>query len=111
MKANRAAVAAAIIAIFTTGASAHLSRSTSAGAPATAMNADEGVPHNMVTAMPADEGVPHNMVTAMPADEGVPHNMVTAMPADEGVPHDMVTAADEPDRTPEHREEAPKHLV
>jgi len=83
MKANRAAVAAAIIAIFTAGASAHLSRSTSAGTPVTAMNADEGVPHNMVTAMPADEGVPHN----------------------------MVTAADEPDRAPEHREEAPKHLV
>jgi len=62
MKANRAAVAAAIIAIFTTEASAHLSRDT-------------------------------------------------AMPADEGVPHNLVSAAEDSDRVPEHREEAPKHLV
>ena len=42
-----------------------------------ALQADEGVPQNLVTALKEDEGTPQNLVTAMKADEGVPQNLVT----------------------------------
>ena len=57
-----------------------------------ALQADEGVPQNLVTALKEDEGTPQNLVTALKADEGVPQNLVTAMNADEGVPQNLVTA-------------------
>ena len=41
------------------------------------LQADEGVPRNLVTALKSDEGVPQNLVTAMKSDEGVPQNLVT----------------------------------
>jgi hypothetical protein len=77
----RACLAAAIITTFAAaGASAAYLEESLYGEVSylrSAMNADEGVPQNMVTAMKADEGVPQNLITAMRADEGVPQDMVT----------------------------------
>jgi hypothetical protein len=81
MKAHSTLLAAAIVATFAAGASAaYLSEALydAVQLPATALKADEGVPHNLVTALKADEGVPHNLVTALKADEGVPHNLVSS---------------------------------
>ena len=93
MKANQSIIAAAVVAILTAGASAnYLTRPLPAGAPVAGMQADEGVPQNLVTALRADEGVPQNLITAMKFDEGVPQNLITAMKFDEGVPWNLVTA-------------------
>ena len=54
------------------------------------LQADEGVPQNLVTAMKSDEGVPQNLVTSLKSDEGVPQNLVTSLKSDEGVPQNLV---------------------
>ena len=93
MKANLSIVAATVVALFTAGASAtYLGRTSPAVGPLSGLQADEGVPQNLITAMQFDEGVPQNLVTAMKFDEGVPQNLVTAMKFDEGVPQNLVTA-------------------
>ena len=66
MKTRNSLIAAAIVATFTAGASAAF------------LNADEGVPQNLVASFQQDEGTPQNLIVALKADEGVPQNLVTA---------------------------------
>jgi hypothetical protein len=90
MKIRQTLIAAALTATVAVGASAaYLNEDiySKVGSPATALNADEGVPQNLI-ALKADEGVPQNLV-AINADEGVPQNLV-AINADEGVPQNLV---------------------
>jgi hypothetical protein len=102
MKANHSFIAAAVLAVFTAGASAtYFSTPTSAVAPVSKLQPAEGVPHNLI-AMKADEGVPQNLITALRADEGVPHNLVTAMVFDEGVPWNLVTAMNADEGVPQN---------
>ena len=61
MNTRNTLIAAAIFATFTAGASAAF------------LNADEGVPQNLVASFQQDEGTPQNFI-ALKADEGVPQN-------------------------------------
>ena len=95
MKARTTLISAAMAAAFAIGAGgayAAVDLLLPTLGSQVALQADEGVPRNLVTAMKFDEGVPQNLVTAMKFDEGVPQNLVTAMTFDEGVPQNLVTA-------------------
>lgn len=63
MKPNRQAVAIAVIALFTAGASAtHLSRTTSViVSSVVSLKADEGAPHDLLASNDCDEGMPPNL--------------------------------------------------
>ena len=91
MKARNKLISAAIAATFAIAAFGSTGVLLPTLGSTVALQADEGVPQNLITAMKFDEGVPQNMVTAMQADEGVPQNLVLAMKFDEGVPQNMVT--------------------
>jgi len=94
MKARNTLISAAIAATFAigaTGAFGSAERLLPTLGGTVALQADEGVPRNLITAMKFDEGVPQNLVTALKADEGVPQNLITAMTFDEGVPQNLVT--------------------
>ena len=113
MKQNRNFVTTAIVALFAAGAHAACSVSPNLAGEAavTAAKSDEGVPRNLIAQHKPDEGVSQNLIARLKSDEGVPQNRVSVPRTDEVVPNNRVAAARSAERSFEHREPPPKHLV
>ncbi len=113
MKQNRNFFATALVALLAAGAYAAcpISPNLAGAAAVTAFKTDEDVPRNLIAQRKSDEGVSQNLIARLKSDEGVPQNRVSVPRTDEGVPNNRVAAARSAERSFEHREPPPKHLV
>lgn len=116
MKQNCYFVTTAVVALFAAGACAACSLSpnlagVAAEAALTAVQSEHGVSRNLIAKRISEEGDSLNLNARSKSDDGALQNRAPGPRTDESVPYNQVAAARSAERSFEHREPPPKHLV